>query len=175
MTRFFLLWCCISFTHPINAKEATMAGAFRSYSINDERISNVLNGKGYYHYHPVGSPLYQTGFEIVLPEGVVQNGYLVIDSAKVHSVLYRGDYSNRKTIIFEFDDRLIEEEGFDFLRIEYFDFKKKIIYVCEQQKVFKLWAAGSIVTITILPHEKIDEGEGDPTYCYEANIHKKIN
>ncbi|WP_264643917.1 hypothetical protein [Candidatus Symbiopectobacterium sp. NZEC127] len=152
-----------------------MAGAFLIYSINDKRISDVLNGKDYDHYRPVGSSLHKTGFEIVLPAGVTQNGYLVIHSAKVYSVLYRGDYSNRKTITFEFDDRLIEQEGFDFLRIEYFDFKKKMIYVCEQQKVFKLWGAGSIVTITILPHEKIDEGEGDPTYCYEASIDKKIN
>lgn len=175
MTRFFLLWCCISFTHPINAKEATMAGAFRIYSITDERISNVLNGKNYHHYHPLASPLYQTGFEIVLPKGVIQNGYLVIRSAQAQSVLYRGHYSNRKAIIFEFDDRLLNEDGFDLLRIEYFDFKKKIIYVCEQQKAFKLWEVGSIVTITILPHEKMVEGEGDPTYCYEATIDKKIN
>lgn len=152
-----------------------MAGAFRVYSITDERISNVLNGENYYHYHPLGSPLHQTGFEIVLPAGVVQKGYLAIHSAKADGVLYRGHYSNRKTIIFEFDDRLLNEEGFDLLRIEYFDFKKKIIYVCEQQKAFKLWEVGSIVTITILPNEKIDEALGDWTYCYEANIYKKIN
>ncbi|MBI0550004.1 hypothetical protein [Pectobacterium parmentieri] len=178
MIRFFLLLLCMSVTNYVNANEFKMAGAFRVFSIDNKRISSVLNYEDYQYnpfYHPSGSNLYKTGFEIILPDGITKKGYLVIHSAKTNNILYRGYYSDKKSIIFDADDRLLDQEGLDFLRVEYFDFDKKFIYVCEQQKVFKLWVAGSISTITILSAEKPDEEVDGFTYCYEANIYKKIN
>lgn len=175
MIRLFLLLFCISFTHHIHAVDFTMAGAFRVFSIDDERISDVLNGEGEHHYSPSGSNLYKTGFEIILPDGIPKKGYLVIRSAKTYSTLYSGTYTDKESIIFDVDHRLLDEEGFDLLRIEYFDFDKKRIYVCEQQKAFKLWVAGSISTITILPVRELDDEVDGFTYCYKTDIHKKIN
>ncbi|GMB66215.1 hypothetical protein PPNK14_41070 [Pectobacterium parmentieri] len=168
----------MSFTNYINAEEFTMAGAFRVFLIDDERISDVLNGEDYQYnpsYHPSGPNLYKTGFEIIIPDGITKKGYLALISAKTQNVLYRGYYSDKQSIIFDVDYRLLDEEGFDFLRIEYFDFDKKLLYVCEQQKAFKLWVAGSISTITILSARKLDEEVDGFTYCYEANIYKKIS
>ncbi|ACX89985.1 hypothetical protein Pecwa_4261 [Pectobacterium parmentieri WPP163] len=175
MIRFFLLLLCMSFANYVNAEGLKMAGAFRVFSIGDERISDVLNGEGYDHYHPSGSNLYKTGFEVILPDDITKKGYLVIRSAKTQNTLYRGIYTDKESIIFDADYRLLDEEGLDFLRIEYFDFDKKLLYACEQQKAFRLWVAGSISTITILSAKKPDEEVDGFTYCYEANIYKKIN
>ena len=152
----------------------SMAGAMSVFPIDVKMISEGLNGQGDVMYFASGEQLTKAGFEVILPSEIRNNGTLVLTSSKTGMVIYKGDYKNGQIIILDIDEQLLSDGGLDLLGIQFWDVDRKLLYSCEQQKAFKIWAPKSIVTINVLPQPKPDGLIQGSMYCYDAYIHKAI-
>ena len=121
----------------------------------------------------------KVGIKVVLPDFNLKDSKIQIASyrlsKKAHNNIYIGPYKD--IIVLDADHNLLGDgasrgDGYDFLEFTFVDAKKRITYICMQERPYLMWQLNKVVTINFLPYREQDEN-GEP-YCYEASINEVL-